>query len=511
MAIFGSIIKSLIDIKDSFTTEGDANTEQLEVLKSLLDKAKDTAFGKHYKFAEILEAEDVEKEYAKRVPYFDYNKIDKEWWHLYHEGETDVTWPGTPPYFALSSGTTGKTSKRIPVTEDMVDSIRNAGIQQVSALSHFDLPADFFEKEIMMLGSSTDLQKEGDHEEGEISGISASNIPFWFRGYYKPGVEIAKIDEWDERVKKIAETAKEWDIGALSGIPSWMELMLKEVIKYHKVDNIHEIWPNLQVYTSGGVAFEPYEKSFNALLGKPVQVIDTYLASEGFLAFQQRPNTHSMKLITNNGIYFEFVPFKPDYINQDGSLTDDAPVISIDDIEEEVDYVLLISTVSGAWRYIIGDTIKFTDKEKHEIRITGRTKFFLNVVGSQLSVNKMNDAVQELEEEYDIRIPEYVVSAKRGEDNEYYHYWYLGTEDPADSDKLSESLDNALKNANKNYKVARGKALKGVRVQTIDPNTFHEWNAANKKKGGQVKMEKVMSEEKFAEWEKFLEDLKSKN
>lgn len=504
MAIFGSIIKSLIDLKESFTTEGEAEKNQEEVLRGLLKKAKDTSFGQHYKFDEILESEDIQQEFAKRVPYFDYNKIDKEWWHKYHDGEENVTWPGKPPYFALSSGTTGKSSKRIPVTEEMMESIRKAGIKQVSALSNFDLPPDFFEKEIMMLGSSTALQKEGDHEEGEISGISASNIPFWFRSYYKPGEEISKIDEWDDRVQKIAENAKEWDIGALSGIPSWMELMLKKVIEYHKVDNIHEIWPNLQVYASGGVAFEPYEKSFNALLGKPVQVIDTYLASEGFLAIQNRPDTHAMKLILDNGIYFEFVPFKPEYINEDGSITKDAPVISLAEVQEEQDYVLLISTVSGAWRYLIGDTIKFTDKEKHEIRITGRTKFFLNVVGSQLSVNKMNDAVQELEDQFDIKIPEFVVAAKRAEDGEYYHYWYLGTEDETDDKNLGEALDNALKRANKNYNVARGKALKGVKVTTIDPNLFHEWNALNKKKGGQVKMEKVMNEEKFKEWEAFV-------
>ena len=509
MAIFGSIIKSLIDLKDTLTPEGEALKQQEEELVNLLKKAKDTAFGKHYEFEKILESENVRNTFAEKVPYFDYNKIDSEWWHRYHEGEEDVTWPGTPPYFALSSGTTGKSSKRIPVTDEMVESIRNAGIKQVSALSNFDLPPDFFEKEIMMLGSSTDLHKEGDHKEGEISGISASNIPFWFRGYYKPGEEIAKIEEWDDRVQMIAENAKEWDIGALSGIPSWMELMLKKVIEYHNLNNIHEIWPNLQVYASGGVAFEPYEKSFNALLGKPVQVIDTYLASEGFLALQNRPDTHAMKLITDNGVYFEFVPFKPEHINQDGSIVYHAPVIMLEDVEEEKEYVLLISTVSGAWRYLIGDTIKFTDKAKNEIRITGRTKFFLNVVGSQLSVNKMNDAVQELENKFDIRIPEFVVAAKRGEDGEYYHFWYLGTEDEADDAQLEEALDNALKEANKNYKVARSKALKGVKVTTIDPNMFHEWNALNKKKGGQVKMEKVMDEEKFADWEKFLNDQKA--
>lgn len=505
MPIVGSLIKSLIDLGGALTSDPEAKDAQKQVLISLLKKAKDTAFGKHYNFEAILEADDVEKSFAEKVPYFDYHKLEKEWWHRVHEGERDITWPGRPPYFALSSGTTGKSSKRIPVTDEMVEAIRKSGIKQVSALSNFDLPADFFEKEIMMLGSSTDLHQEGDHQEGEISGISASNIPFWFRGYYKPGEEISKIEEWDERVQRIAENAKNWDIGALSGIPSWLELMMQKVIEYHKVDNIHQIWPNLQVYASGGVAFEPYEKSFNALLAHPITVIDTYLASEGFLAIQQRPDTNAMKLILDNGIYFEFVPFKAEYINQDGSIVEDAPVIPISEVEQDVDYVLLISTVSGAWRYLIGDTIKFTDVERKEIRITGRTKFFLNVVGSQLSVNKMNEAVKELEEKFDIKIPEFTIAAVRIND-EFHHHWYLGTDASNSEEELAEALDESLKDANKNYRVARSKALKGVKVSKVDPNMFHEWNAANKKKGGQVKMEKVMNEEKFAEWEKFVNE-----
>lgn len=504
MAFVGSIIKGLIDLRDKIVSEPEAEEAQLQVLKKLLNKAKDTAFGKQYNFEAILEADDITKAFAERVPYFDYNKINEEWWSRMHQGENNVTWPGKPPYFALSSGTTGKTSKRIPVTEDMVEAIRQTGIKQVGALANFDLPSDFFEKEIMMLGSSTDLKEEGDHKEGEISGISASNIPSWFRGYYKPGTEIAQIEDWDTRVKKIAENARNWDIGALSGIPSWIELMLKEVIKHHEVTNIHEVWPNLQVYTSGGVAFEPYEKSFNSLLAFPLTIIDTYLASEGFLAYQQRPDTNSMKLVLDNGIYFEFVPFKAEYVKEDGSITDDAPVIPLKDVNQDEDYILLISTVSGAWRYLIGDTIKFTDVDRHEIRITGRTKFFLNVVGSQLSVNKMNDALKELEEKYDIKIPEFTLAAVRI-DGEFYHSWYLGTETDIPNEELAESLDNFLKEANKNYTVARSKALKGVKVKTISPDLFHEWNAHNKKKGGQVKMEKVMNEEKFAQWEDFIQ------
>lgn len=503
MPIIGSFIKGIIEVTDKIIGEDNPIVEQREVLKSLLEKASNTSFGKKYSFEAVLESKNVEKTYAQSVPYFNYDKINREWWNKLHKGEEDITWPGNPNYFALSSGTTGKTSKRIPVTQDMIDAIRNAGIKQVLALKNFDLPPDFFETGILMLGSSTDLVEKDDHLEGEISGISASNIPAWFRGYYKPGKEISEIDDWDDRVEKIVEEAPNWDIGALSGIPSWIELMLKEVIKKHGLNNIHDIWPNLQVYTSGGVAFGPYEKSFNALMGKPVTVIDTYLASEGFIAFQSRPETDAMKLVTDNGIYFEFIPFLPEYINEDGSLSQEAPSLTLSEVKENEDYVLVISTVSGAWRYMIGDTIEFTDVERAEIKITGRTKFFLNTVGSQLSVNKLDDAVQHLESKFNIKIPEYTLCAKKYEDG-FYHSWYLGTTTQIQEDEIVLELDNFLKGANKNYKVARSKALEGIKVKTIDSEAFYDWNDRNKKKGGQVKMERVMGEEKFKEWENFV-------
>ena len=503
MAILGSIIKGAIDLKDTFSSETSPIEEQRAVLKDLLERAKDTAFGKYFGYSKILESQNISEAFADTVPFFDYHKMKKEWWCKVEDGLEDIVWPGKPNYFALSSGTTGKKSKRIPVTDDMIESIKNAGIQQVSALANFKLDADFFEKEIMMLGSSTDLTERNEFLEGEISGITASNIPFWFKGYYKPGEDIAKIDDWDERVQTIAERAKTWDIGALSGIPSWMELMLKKVIEYHGAQTIHDVWPNLQVFTSGGVAFQPYEKSFNLLLDKPITVIDTYLASEGFIAFQQRPETTSMKLVTNNGIYFEFVPFKPEYILEDGSISQDAEVVTLDQVKTDQDYVLIMSTVSGTWRYLIGDTIAFTDVEKAEIIITGRTKFFLNVVGSQLSVNKMDTALRELEQKFDIEIPEFTVAAVQ-RDGEFYHHWYLGTESDIATEKLRDALDEALQEANKNYRVARSKSLKGVIVDTVSTTRFNDWNGENKKKGGQVKMARVMKEEKFKEWQTFV-------
>lgn len=504
MAILGNIIKGVIGITDTLSAEPNHKVNQEKVLKKLLETAQQTQFGEHYNFNSILKSDNLSKSFAEKVPYFDYHQMNEKWWHKLHKGETDVTWPNTPSYFALSSGTTGKKSKRIPVTNEMIEAIRSSGIKQVLSLNNFDLPADFFEKEIMMLGSSTDLQEKNNHLEGEISGISASNIPFWFRGYYKPGEEIAQIDDWDERVEHIAKNAKNWDIGALSGIPAWIELMMQKVIEYHNLNNIHEIWPNLQVYTSGGVAFGPYEKSFKALLGKPVTVIDTYLASEGYIATQTRPETEAMQLNTENGIYFEFVPMHPDYIKEDGSLKNNAPSLTLKEVELDKDYILVISTVSGAWRYLIGDTIKFTNIEKAEIKITGRTKFFLNTVGSQLSVNKMDDAIKHLEEKFSTKITEYTICAKRFEDDEFYHSWYLGTNLKADEKEIANALDKFLKDANKNYKVARSKALHGVKVKIIPVEKFHEWNDKNKKKGGQVKMARVMKEDKFAEWEEFV-------
>ena len=507
MEIISNIIKSAIEVGSRIKNHESPVEAQKEALKELLQKSKDTAFGKYYGFESLLKKKDFTKNFKKEIPYHDYDDM-AFWWKKALEGKPDISWPGKVKNFAVSSGTTGH-SKHIPVTDDMLESIRNAGIRQVLSLSNFkDLPESFFTKQILMLGSSTDLNKVNGHFEGEISGISASNIPNWFRNFYKPGQEISSIDDWDERVEAIAKEAKNWDIGSISGIPAWIELMLQRVMEYNQVDSIHDIWPNLAVYTSGGVALDPYKKSFEKLFSKPVQYIDTYLASEGYLATQTRPDTDAMQLICDNGIYYEFVPFEEDSVLESGKINPKKQALDISEVEEGKEYILIISTVSGTWRYMIGDTIKFTDVSKTEIKITGRTKFFLNVVGSQLSVNKMDDAIESLNEEFPVNIKEFTVSAVR-ENDDYIHHWYLGLEkikDNLDQEAIRDYLDEHLKNSNKNYKVARGKALKGVKVSLIPAAKFVEWNDANKKKGGQVKMAKVMKEEDFRQWQDFVED-----
>ncbi len=377
------------------------------------------------------------------------------------------------------------------------------------SLKNFDLPADFFEKQILMLGSSTDLIEKDDHFEGEISGISAGNIPAWFKGYYKPGEEIAAIKDWDEKVRRIAEEAPKWDIGSLSGIPSWVELMLKAVIDFHQLNNIHEIWPNLQVYTTGGVAFDPYKKSFEKLLAHPIIYIDTYLASEGFLAMQRRPDTHAMSLSTNNGIFFEFVPFTEENMDEKGAVKQNAKVLSFAETQENENYVLLISTVAGAWRYMIGDTVMITNKELAEIKITGRTKHYLNVVGSQLSVHQMNKALGLLKHSFNIEIKEFVVAAVK-KDEVYIHKWLLGVSDEKteqDASKIATALDLLLKENNKNYAVARTKALKGVEVVLYPVEKFYKWSQEKKNLGGQAKIPRVLKAEEFLDFEAYINAL----
>lgn len=505
MAIIGELIKRTIDVTGYISGDPSPAKAQQRVLQHLLDKAKYTAFGKKYQFEAILTSADPVKAFQQVVPIYDYDGLYAEWWHYLREGHKNVTWPGGQRYFALSSGTT-TSSKAIPVTDDMLDAIKRAGIQQIMSLKNFDLPGDFFEKQIMMLGSSTALNANGEFLEGEISGISAANIPLWFRRFYKPGARIAATQHWDERVRKIARQAPKWDIGSMTGIPSWSELLLKEIIRYNKADTIHDIWPNLRVYTSGGVAFEPYRKSFETLIAKPLIYIDTYLASEGYLATQKRPDTNAMALIVDNGIFFEFVPFTEENMDEHGCVKQDAEVLTLEEAQPNVQYVLLISTVAGAWRYMIGDTVMITDAEKAEIIITGRTKHFLNVVGEQLSVHQMNAAMKRLGEQFDVEVLEFTVAAiRQGED--YINKWYLGTNKAIDAASVSVFLDAELANSNKNYKVARNKALKGLKVEIVPADYFYRWSEETKKLGGQTKIPRVMAEDDFKAFEAFIGSL----
>ena len=498
MAILGSLIKSFVDVSAILPLDRtDPIACQRDQLRELLKEASDTSFGLYYGFREMVNEDDPTQLFSNRVPIFEYHQMHERWWRQ-QQKHPSISWPGSPDFFALSSGTTGKSSKRIPVTQDMLKSMRSVGISLLRDLANFDLPPALFEKEVLILSSSANLdENDRGFLEGEISGINVNNFPGWYDVFYRPGKEIAQMDQWDDRLQRIVEEAPLWDIGTLIGIPAWVQLLLQAIKDRYDLKNILELWPDLSVYSTGGVAFEPYRKNFDELIGRPLTIIDTYLASEGFFGYTARPETMSMKLAIDHGIYFEFIPFDDRGFDDHGNLLDSPTVLSMRSVKEDQDYALLISTPAGVWRYMIGDTIKFTDLENLEFVITGRTKFFLNVVGSQLSEEKINAAVGALATDANLGIDEFCVAAMQDENGNHYHQWVLAHEGKLVEEDAVTRLDRYLQEANKNYRVARGKALQYIQVRSISKKVFYDWMESTKKKGGQMKTPKVMSSEKM--------------
>lgn len=504
MPLLGSIIKGGIALRSKIQFERHTPEQhQKKVLKQLLAKAQYTLFGQTYKFSRILSSPQYVNKFRLTLPVHDYNSIFSEWWNKCLHDEEDVCWPGKVKYFALSSGTSNSSSKHIPVTSDMLKSIQRVSIRQIISLAKYDLPQTHFEKGILMLGGSTHLHQKGSYFEGDLSGITTSNLPFWFQHFYKPGRKISKHSDWNAKLDEITEKAPEWDIGVVVGVPAWVQLLLEKIIARYNLKNIHEIWPNLSMYVHGGVSFEPYKKSFQELLGKPLIYIETYLASEGFIAFQDEPGLRSMRLIINNGIFFEFIPFNQQNFNSEGEVIGKPKTLMVHEIEEGQDYAIMLSTNAGAWRYLIGDVIRFTNKEKCEIIIVGRTKHFLSLCGEHLSVDNMNKAIELVSEEFNIRINEFTVSGiPYG--SLFAHKWYIGTDDPVDAAALKESIDEKLKILNDDYRVERLSALQDVIVEVVPHSMFLNWMKVHNKVGAQNKFPRVMKDVQFKEWEEFV-------
>lgn len=511
MALLGNLIKTGVKIGNLVVNRSRIDSEPLQrkSLSKLLAKAKDTSFGSTFDFGDILHKALYRRDLAyyeafKKIPVFDYSLMYRDWWHRVVNGEKDVCWPGRVEYFALSSGTSEATSKQIPVTKAMSKAIQKTSIRQILALGQYrDLPDDLYEKGFLMLSGSTNLSKVGDRFEGDLSGITAGNIPFWFKPYYKPGEDIAKTKDWETRLSEITKKAHEWDIGYIVGVPAWLQLLLERIIAHNKVENIHEIWPNLHVFGHGGVSFEPYKKGFRKLLGRPIHYIETYLASEGFLAYQTHPEAKGMQLVLDNGIFFEFVPFNDANFDSDGNLRARPETFLLQDIEEGKEYALLISTCSGAWRYLIGDTVKIVDKSRAEIIITGRTKHFLSLCGEHLSVDNMNKAIDMVSENLEMSIPEFTVIGKKNEKG-FSHHWYLATDEIVDNQEIARLLDENLKNLNDDYIVERRHALNEITVKTLPIKQFYGWMESKGKMGGQHKFPRVLKNKQIDEWEDYL-------
>ena len=480
-------------------------SQQLKVLRKLLKKARFTEFGQTYRFDELLLSRHPGKKFQQTVPSYDYTKIHKDWWHKTLEGHSDICWPGKIKYYALSSGTSEAASKYLPITNDLLRGNRVVMIKQLFTLrTYHDISVKSIGKGWLMIGGSTDLQKGPGYYAGDLSGITAKKVPFWFTPFYKPGKKIAQTKDWTKKIEMVVEEANKWDIGFVVGVPAWIQLCMEKIIERYNLKTIHDIWPNLAFFVHGGVSFEPYKKGFEKLLDKPLTYIETYLASEGFIAYQDRQHAQGMKLVLNEHIFFEFVPFTDTNFDHDGNMIENPEALMIHEVEEGKDYALLLSTSAGAWRYLIGDTIRFTDKEKSEIIITGRTKHFLSLVGEHLSVDNMNKAVQLASEEMNISIPEFTV-AGIPHGLFFAHHWYVACDDSVNKEELKLKIDEHLKVLNDDYAVERKSALKEIYLTVLPESTFMEFMRIKGKIGGQHKFPRVMKGKMYEDWQKFLE------
>ncbi|MBD0276992.1 MAG: GH3 auxin-responsive promoter family protein [Flavisolibacter sp.] len=487
--------------------ENDPRRQQLKVLKKLLQKARFTAFGQQYRFDEILLSRHIGKKFQEVVPVHDYNKIYEEWWKRTLDGVPDVTWPGKIKYYALSSGTSEAASKYIPVTKDLLRSNRINNIRQLLSLMNYEhLPRNAVTKGFLMLGGATDLQKgKAGWYAGDLSGILMKNRPFWFETFYKPGGRIAAIKDWNQKLNEIVEKAPEWDIGYIVGVPAWCQMCMEMIIEHYQLNTIHDIWPNLGFFVHGGVAFEPYKKGFEKLLGKPIIYIENYLASEGFIAYRDREGAKGMRLFLDNNIFIEFVPFTDENFDAEGKMVEKPKALMIHEVEEGKEYALLISTNAGAWRYLIGDTVRFVDLERNEIVITGRTKHFLSLVGEHLSVENMNRAIELVSEELNICIPEYTVIGFPYQ-NFFAHKWYVACDDPVDECVLRDKIDHYLRELNDDYAVERGSALKEVFLQKMPEELFLRFMEQKGKLGSQHKFPRVLKGKMLQDWNQFLKE-----
>lgn len=485
----------------------DPRRQQIKVLKKLLKKARFTEFGQQYRFDDALLSKHPGKKFQELVPVHDYNKIYEEWWKKTLDGVADVAWPGKIKYYALSSGTSESASKYIPVTKELLRSNTVNYVRQILSLIRYnEANKKAMTKGFLFLGGATDLKKgKAGWYAGDLSGILARKRPFWFQTFYKPGGRIAAMSDWNQKLNEIVEHAKDWDIGHIVGVPAWCQMCMEMVIERYKVKNIHEIWPNFSFFVHGGVSFEPYKKSFEKLLGKPIVYIENYLSSEGFIGYKTRENAKGMELILNNNIFFEFVPFNDKNFDVDGNIVAKPDAKMIHEVEEGKEYALLMSTNAGAWRYILGDTIKFVDLAKNELVITGRTKHFLSLTGEHLSVENMNKAIGLVSDEFNVSIPEFTV-AGIPHGTFFAHRWYIATDDKIDKEKIRKRIDENLRMLNDDYATERDSALKEVFIEVLSEDQFMKFMELKGKLGSQHKFPRVMKGKMLEEWEKYLKE-----
>jgi len=465
---------------------------QSEWLKKLLNVANDTEWGRKYDFKSISNPD----EFRNRVPVGDYETI-KPYIIRLRQGEQNLLWYSDIKWFAKSSGTTDDKSKFIPVSSEALEECHfKGGKDMLSIYCNNNPDTQLFNGKGLALGGShqiSDFNNESYY--GDLSAIIIQNLPWWAEFMRTPNLSITLMDKWEHKIEKMADVTKDEDVTNISGVPSWTLLLLKRILEKTGKQNLLEVWPNLELFMHGGVSFTPYREQFKKLIpSDKMNYFETYNASEGFFGIQDRNYADDMLLMLDYGIYYEFIP-------AEDFESDNPKTLTLGEVEAGKNYALVISTNAGLWRYKIGDTIIFTSLNPHRIKITGRTKNFINAFGEELIIDNAEKALAIACEKSNAHIKEYTAAPIYLSDKgSARHEWLIEFEkEPSSIDYFTEVLDNALKSINSDYEAKRYQNMVlHLQIIKIAPKgTFYNWMKLKGKLGGQHKVPRLANDRRY--------------
>jgi hypothetical protein len=466
---------------------------QREVLQELVTSAQYTEFGRKYKFSELFNVRD----FKEAVPVHEYNDL-KPYIQRMMNGEQELIW-NTPVYwFAKSSGTTSDKSKFIPISDESLEDCHYKASKDVLCMYYNYKPdSELLTGKGLVIGGSHSINpvnKEAQY--GDLSAVLFQNSPFWAHWLQTPDLSIALMDEWESKIEKIAAATIKENVTSISGVPTWTLVLFKRILEITGKSSIGEVWPGLELYLHGGVSFTPYKEQFRKLIGRDINYLEMYNASEGFIAAQEKPGDDGLLLFPDHGIFYEFMP-----VSEYGKK--DPQTLGLHQVETGKNYAPVISTNGGLWRYLLGDTIKFTSLEPFRIVVSGRLKHYINAFGEELIVDNSDKAIAIASEKTGAIVNDYTAAPVYFSDSSNgAHEWLIEFEkDPSSLDTFTKELDTALKSINSDYEAKRHKSIAlGLPViHALKKGTFTEWLRSKGKLGGQHKVPRLSNERQYLE------------
>lgn len=467
---------------------------QFELLDALVKNAAGTEYGKRFDFKSINNY----REFKERVPLVTYEELFP-YIEKVIRGEPNILWPSDIRWFAKSSGTTNSRSKFIPVSQEALDDCHFKGGKDLLSIYFNNYPnAKMFSGKGLVIGGSHQINQFDQNSRsyyGDVSAVLLKNLPWWAQMVRTPRLDIALMDEWEEKIDKMVEITSEENVTNISGVPTWMIVLLEKMLVRRNAKDILEVWPNLEVFFHGAVSFTPYEALFKKLIpSSKMRYMETYNASEGFFGIQDQTDAKELLLMLDYGIFYEFIPYEE--IN-----SEDPNVITLEDVEVNKNYAMVITTNAGLWRYKIGDTVRFTSVNPYRIKISGRTKHFINAFGEELIIENAELAIADACKKTNAAIDNFTAGpVYLGSGNKGGHEWVIEfSEYPDDMDRFTKLLDEKLREINSDYDAKRYRdiALVPPVVHTVEPGTFYDWMKSREKLGGQHKVPRLSNDRKF--------------